>query len=149
MQLVRNRQFQSVGIWARVIANVRATTLDLHMKNVLIFGAITAAVFLTLAVGTHVWWYHYVNPTYLGLPNDAISTVQNISDIEHLRKTALWLLQQHSQLGKNFQELLDKAINLIVALCLISGVTIGLLTLYALKSLRKSTGQELGWLRWL
>jgi hypothetical protein len=121
------------------------------MKNTLIFGAITAVVFVSLAIFAHVWWYRYYDhrPIFVDIPEETISKIHDNSDIEHLRKMALLLVQQHSQLGKTFNELLDRVIDLIVILCLISAVFIGLLTLNTLKSLRKLTGQELGWLRWL
>jgi hypothetical protein len=120
------------------------------MKYTLIFGAIAAVVFLCLAIFAHVWWYRYYDhrPIFVDIPEETISSIQNNSDIENLRKMALLLVQQNSQYGKTFNELLDSAVDLIVTLCLASAAFIGLLMLYTLKFLRKMAGQEPGWVRW-
>lgn len=92
-------------------------------KSSMLISIICAGLFLLSALVLYVAFYHVFPQPFFQEPSIEVqSNIQDIKDIEHLRKLALLLDTSVRSNLKTFNDLLLSAVQLIISLCIVAGV---------------------------
>lgn len=113
--------------------------------------AVCAGLFLLSALALYIAFYHmYPQPFFQEPPIEVRTKIQEITDIEHLRKMALLLDSNTRTNISTFSDLLMEGIHLIIVINIIAGAMF-LFNLGNWIKLRRELNNEPvpWWLQWL
>jgi hypothetical protein len=81
------------------------------MRKLLWFNAIAAVLFLLFWLGIYGWWHFAMSQMFLKqLPQDVVENVKAITDLDHLRKLNLLLIDKDRSNITQMNNLLDKSV---------------------------------------
>jgi len=113
--------------------------------------AIGAGTFLLSALALYVAFYHMLPQPIFQEPSVEVRTkIQNMTDIEHLRKIALLLDSNTRSNLKTFSGLLGSAVDLMILLSIVAGTMFLFNFARWMRLSREQNNQNVPWwLRWL
>ena len=121
------------------------------VNSAILTNIISAGTFFVFVLAVYVAFLHiYPQPFFAELPVEMRAKIQQINDIEHLRKVALQLDANDRSNMKTINKLFGLGVNSIIVL-LVAPVILCLGNLgYWLRLLREQRGDPIPlWLRWL
>ena len=120
-------------------------------KSAMLGSAVGAVVFFLCALALYAAFYHVFPQPFIQEPPSEIRTeIQNIKDIEHLRKLALLLDTNAHSIQKIFNDLFILAVQTMIVLNFVAGVMFLVNLGYWKKLLREQNNAHVPWwLRWL